>query len=232
MPTCSGIINQLRFTLLQVSIGIFLAGESKGRGGTIPSRQPHPWIAAKIGSWIGISQVQESKGFFSHGKTTPQYLSVWEPNSRGCLGQERCLWHQWSCSGMPSWRIQIYFPRKVPEAAAFQAGAEERKPLGMGQIPTSLLQGSSEGCVVSCLCTQHSRNILKDKSHVSLNSVLYWESTRQRNGVWRNLNFTEILQEASILWQWYPHGESKRFPENLGILRRSCKPGWGNVWVC
>lgn len=64
MPTCSGIINQLRFTLLRVSIGIFLAGESKGRGGTISSRQPHPRIADKIGSWIGISQVQESKGFF------------------------------------------------------------------------------------------------------------------------------------------------------------------------
>lgn len=169
---------------------------------------------------------------FSHGKTTPGYLSVWEPNSRGCLGRERCLWHQQSCSGIPSWRIQIYFPRNVPEAAAFQAGAEERKPLGMGQTPTSLLQGSSEGCVISCLCIQHSRNILKDKSHVSLNSVLYWESTRQRNGVWRNLNFTEILQEASILWQWYPHVESERFPENLGILRRSCRSGWGNVWVC
>lgn len=163
----------------------------------IPSGQPRPGIAAKTGSWTGISQVPESKGVFIHGKTTPGYLSIWEPNSRGHLVPLTPL----TCSRISSWRIHIDLPRNVLEAAAFQVGVEEGKPLGMGHTPRGLLQSSSEHCAISCLRLQHSKNILKDKSHTSHNSLFYWDFTRQRNLVWRNLNFSEILQETSILWQ-------------------------------
>lgn len=206
-----------------MSTGIFLAG----RGGMIPQGSLAQELLPKQ-ELDGDKPSAESKGiwfFFFHGKRTPGCLSVWEPSSRGHLGWEWCLWYQQSCSGITSWRIPFYFPRNALEGAAFQTGAEKGKSLGTGQTLRSVLQSISEGCAISCLCLQHSRNILKEKSQISHDSLLYWESTRQRNGGWRNLDFIEILQETSISWQWYPHGERKGFPDNLGILKRSSMSG-------
>lgn len=123
------------FTLFWVSTGIFLAGESKGMGGTIPSRQPRPGIAAKTGSWIQIFQLPESKGLWGFFPMTRQFLGIYQC---GSPIPEVTFVGNGGCSGIPSWRIHIFFPRNVLEA--FQAGEDEGKPLGMGQTPRSLTE--------------------------------------------------------------------------------------------
>lgn len=211
-----------------MSIGIFLAGESEGRSGidSLKATSPRNCCQNRDGD---KPSARIQRGFFPWQDNSWLFISVGAQFQRS-LG-----------SGMVSDTNGAALRHLHGESRFIFLGILRRQPHSKQELrkenllardKLQLLLGSSEGCAISCLCLQHSRNSLKDKCHIFHNSVLYWESTRQRNGVRRNWNFTEILQEMSMLWQWYPHVESKRFPENLGVLRRNSMSGYGMHGFC